>query len=220
MKLGIITNAGGSAFQQIAAIAAADDVKFAVVTDRECGAEQVAVDAGAELIRIYDRDRVSFSRKAAEAAKRAGIEQYLLFFDRLISAELYSTVPTFNVHPSLLPLFKGLSGAADAHASGMRVAGCTLHEVDQSVDGGEIISQIACAADPDWTFAAWQKIAYISKVYCGLVWISLALELPVTRTPVNASHGLPASWWDRFLLLQEQEGMQVVCAPCPECDRK
>lgn len=62
---------------------------------------------------------------------------------RLLSAEFTSRFPgrLINIHPSLLPLYKGLDTHARALAAGDREHGCTVHYVNAEMDGGEIIAQ-------------------------------------------------------------------------------
>jgi phosphoribosylglycinamide formyltransferase-1 len=56
-----------------------------------------------------------------------------------------------NVHPSLLPAFPGLRAWEQALTHGAKVTGCTVHFVDESVDGGPIIMQQAVPVLPNDT---------------------------------------------------------------------
>ena len=49
--------------------------------------------------------------------------------------------PMINVHPSLLPKYKGLHAIEQAMEAGEKYAGCTVHYVNEELDGGEIILQ-------------------------------------------------------------------------------
>ena len=64
---------------------------------------------------------------------------------RIISPEFVAAFPNriLNVHPSLLPSFPGLDAQAQAVEFGAKVAGCTVHFVDEAVDHGVIILQRA-----------------------------------------------------------------------------
>jgi len=46
-----------------------------------------------------------------------------------------------NIHPSLLPSFPGLDAQAQAISHGAKISGCTVHFVDDTLDGGPIIAQ-------------------------------------------------------------------------------
>ena len=48
-----------------------------------------------------------------------------------------------NIHPSLLPAFPGLRAQRQALLHGVKLAGCTVHHVDETLDGGPILAQAA-----------------------------------------------------------------------------
>jgi len=48
-----------------------------------------------------------------------------------------------NIHPSLLPSFRGLNAQKQAIEAGVKISGCTVHYVDEGVDSGQIIAQKA-----------------------------------------------------------------------------
>lgn len=56
-----------------------------------------------------------------------------------------------NIHPSLLPLFPGLDAQRQALAHGVESSGCTVHFVDETLDGGPIIAQRVVPVNPDDT---------------------------------------------------------------------
>lgn len=57
-----------------------------------------------------------------------------------------------NVHPSLLPSFKGLNGIQQAMDYGVKVTGVTTHFIDETIDGGRIIAQKCIEINEDDTF--------------------------------------------------------------------
>ncbi len=59
--------------------------------------------------------------------------------------------PIINVHPSLLPKYKGLNVVERAMEAGEKVTGCTVHYVNEELDGGEIIKQGEVPIMPDDT---------------------------------------------------------------------
>ncbi len=88
-------------------------------------------------------------RAAWESSILTTIQQYdpdlvcLAGFMKVLSPEFFKewTKPVLNIHPSLLPEFKGLDAQKQALDAGVEYAGCTVHYVDEFLDGGEIIDQ-------------------------------------------------------------------------------
>ena len=62
---------------------------------------------------------------------------------RILSEEFVNQFPNriINVHPSLLPKYKGMHAVEQAMRSGDKVTGCTVHYVNEELDGGEVIKQ-------------------------------------------------------------------------------
>jgi phosphoribosylglycinamide formyltransferase-1 len=80
---------------------------------------------------------------------------------RLLSPWFVQQFPQriLNIHPSLLPAFPGLEAQEQAFAYGVKIAGCTVHFVDEELDHGAIIMQKAVPVlDSDNEHALAQRI--------------------------------------------------------------
>jgi len=64
-------------------------------------------------------------------------------FMKILGPAVLGSHRVVNTHPALLPAFPGAHSVRDALAHGVRVTGCTLHEVDAGVDTGPILAQRA-----------------------------------------------------------------------------
>ena len=110
------------------------------------------------------KTKFSPEREAAwvQAIRDTGADLVVLAgFMRVLKAPLLEAFAgrIINLHPSLLPAFPGLDGIGQAWRYGVKVAGCTVHYVDATVDGGSVIDQAVVrreAADTPESFA--QKI--------------------------------------------------------------
>jgi phosphoribosylglycinamide formyltransferase-1 len=99
----------------------------------------------------FDLPSAGRPRAEHEAESIARLHQHrvdlvcLAGYMRIISPEFVRAFPNriLNVHPSLLPAFPGLDAQAQALEFGVKVAGCTVHFVDEAVDHGAIILQRA-----------------------------------------------------------------------------
>ena len=95
--------------------------------------------------------RAAFEQALTHALETSGIELVCLAgFMRVLTADFVARWRDrlINVHPSLLPAFKGLDTHAKAIEAGVRIAGCTVHFVRAEVDSGPIIVQAAVPVLP------------------------------------------------------------------------
>ncbi|KAJ8983962.1 hypothetical protein NQ317_008665 [Molorchus minor] len=89
-------------------------------------------------------NRAEFDRVLHNELVNAGVEIVCLAgFMRILTGEFTAKWKgrLLNVHPALLPLFKGVEAQRQALESGVRVSGCTVHFVEEDVDAGAIIVQ-------------------------------------------------------------------------------
>ncbi len=96
--------------------------------------------------------REAFDRALIAALREHGVEWVILAgFMRVLTVELLRAFPgrVVNVHPSLLPAFKGRDAQRQALEHGVKVTGCTVHFVDEGVDSGPIIAQRAVEVQPN-----------------------------------------------------------------------
>lgn len=112
----------------------------------------------------------SFDRDIAIHLKEEGIDFVVLAgYMKLLSAWFIKKYPKkiLNIHPSLLPAFKGKQGVKDAFTYGAKVTGVTVHFVDEMTDHGPIILQEAVTIDPkDDLESLLEKIAKVEhKLY-------------------------------------------------------
>ncbi len=85
-----------------------------------------------------------YEEKVLEVLKKHGAELVLLAgYMRILGKTLLEAFKDrmLNIHPALLPAFPGLHAQRQAFDHGVKVAGCTVHFVDETLDGGPIILQ-------------------------------------------------------------------------------
>lgn len=92
--------------------------------------------------------RSEFEKEIIRQLKKENIKLIVLAgFMRMLGTELLSVYKNkvINIHPALLPSFKGAHGIKDAFEYGVKVTGVTVHFVDIEMDHGPIIMQEAVA---------------------------------------------------------------------------
>ncbi|EKU10755.1 phosphoribosylglycinamide formyltransferase [Campylobacter showae] len=88
--------------------------------------------------------REEFDAAVVEEIKHANVDLTVLAgFMRILTPVFTSQVRAINLHPSLLPLFKGAHAIKESFESDMKVGGVSVHWVSEELDGGKIIAQRA-----------------------------------------------------------------------------
>ncbi len=160
-RLGVLLSGRGSNFLAIAKAIREhrlDHAEIAVVLSNIEDAPGLAV---ARELNLPAFAIPSAGRKRAEhdAEMIARLHQHkvdlvcLAGYMRIISPAFVAAFPNriLNVHPSLLPAFPGLDAQRQALEYGAKVAGCTVHFVDEAVDHGVIILQKTVPVNDDDT---------------------------------------------------------------------
>jgi len=107
-----------------------------------------------KFIEHRGKSRKDFEEEVIQTLEPLKVDLIVLAgFMRLLTPHLISRYPLriINIHPALAPSFVGAHGHRDALNYGAKVSGCTIHFVDESVDGGPVILQKAVEVMDDDT---------------------------------------------------------------------
>ena len=167
LRVGVLISGRGSNLAALIDAAKAADYPAeigCVVSNREAAPGlSIAAAAGVPTATVSHRDhpdRETFDRAVSTELERQGVELVVLAgFMRIFSPwfPVRWKDRLINIHPSLLPAFKGLHVQRQALEAGVRVSGCTAHLVTPDLDSGPIIAQAAVpvlADDTEETLSA------------------------------------------------------------------
>tara|TARA_B100000902_G_C27110649_1_gene813373 strand:- start:359 stop:907 length:549 start_codon:yes stop_codon:yes gene_type:complete len=148
MKLGVMCSGNGSNFENIVRTCNKDEVVIMIHNKKKCGAAKRADKLGIPHCYI-DSDEED---NIIKLLKVWNVDLVVLAgWMRIVSPKLIDAFPKriINLHPSLLPKYKGLHAIEQALESGDKETGCTVHYVNEELDGGEIILQSEVPILPD-----------------------------------------------------------------------
>lgn len=127
----------------------AAEVALLLVNNPGCGAQQRAERHGIAC-EVHDHrshsSRESLDRALVQSLRRCNVDLVVMAgWMRIVTPVLISAYAgrLINIHPSLLPSFKGVDAVGQALAAGVTLAGCTVHLVSEEVDAGAILMQAA-----------------------------------------------------------------------------
>ena len=159
VKVGVLISGRGSNMSALIAAAKAEDypaeIALVIANVPDAGGLEAAQAEGVQAIAIdsqpFGKDRQAHEQAMDAALRKAGVEVICLAgFMRLLTPWFVDAWPgrMLNIHPSLLPDFKGLHTHARAIAAGKEEAGCSVHIVTADLDDGPILGQARVPVRP------------------------------------------------------------------------
>ena len=140
MRLGIMCSGNGTNFENIVTnpICKSHEVVLMITNKKKCGAIKRAAKWGIPHCYVSHKEE----DQMIELFKAWNVDLIVLAgYMRVLKKPSEFPCPIINVHPSLLPKYKGLNVVERAMEAGDEVTGCTVHYVNEELDGGEIILQ-------------------------------------------------------------------------------
>lgn len=158
LNIAILASGSGSNAQAIIDKAAAgvlDANVCCIICNRPgAGVIERAARAGIACVVLDHKaypDRESYDRAVVQHLQKYDARLVVLAgYMRLLSPVFLDAFSgrVINIHPALLPSFPGVHGGADALEYGVRISGCTVHFVEEKMDGGPVIIQAAVPVNP------------------------------------------------------------------------
>jgi phosphoribosylglycinamide formyltransferase-1 len=161
LKLGIMASGSGSNFEAVADAIASQQlnaqIQVLIYNNPGIKAAARADRWGVPAVLLNHRDykrREDLDTEIVEVFGQYKVEWVVMAgWMRLVTPVLINAFPDriINIHPSLLPSFKGVKAVEQAIEAGVKIAGCTVHLVRLEVDSGPILLQAAVPVLPDDT---------------------------------------------------------------------
>lgn len=161
LKLGIMASGNGSNFEAIASAIKNRQlnaqIQVLIYNNPEAYAAVRASNWGVPAVKLNHRDytsREELDRQIVKTLQDYEVEWVIMAgWMRLVTSVLIDAFPNkiINIHPSLLPSFKGSRAIEQALATGVKITGCTVHLVCLEMDSGQILMQAAVPVLPDDT---------------------------------------------------------------------
>ena len=159
LQLGVMASGSGTNFEGVAkAISNGElnaQIKVLIYNNPKAKVKERAEKYNIPAVLIDHRQykqREELDRQIVEVLQSYGVDWVIMAgWMRIITQVLLNAYPdrAINIHPSLLPSFKGIKAIEQALAAKVKITGCTVHLVSLEVDSGAIIMQAAVPILPN-----------------------------------------------------------------------
>ena len=164
MRIGVMCSGEGTNFENIVHSCPDHEVVLMVYNKKKCGAAKRAERLGINSVRIASKDEddiiTIFDAYNVDLIVMAG-------WMRIVSKKFVEAFPgrIINLHPSLLPKYKGLNAIEQAMKAGETETGATVHFVTEELDSGVIIKQQEVPILPGDTVESVQRAIQQAEHY-------------------------------------------------------
>ena len=159
LKIAILASGEGSNFQVLIDLAKKEefdiDIKLLICNKRNAGCVKRAIEAEIPYFICEEsccKNKDDFEQKIIDKLIQNEIELIVMAgWMKIVTSKFIDSVSRkiINIHPSLLPSFKGKTPIKDALENGSLITGCSVHYVVPEVDSGQLIIQAAIAINKD-----------------------------------------------------------------------
>jgi phosphoribosylglycinamide formyltransferase-1 len=173
IKLGVMASGSGSNFEAIAQAISAQhlnaQIEVLIYNNPGATVRDRATRWGVPSVLVDHREfesREELDRAIVQTLKQSGVEWVIMAgWMRIVTPVLIHAFDQriLNIHPSLLPSFKGNRAIEQALEARVKITGCTVHIVVPEVDSGEIIMQAAVPMLPNDTVETLQNRIHIQE---------------------------------------------------------
>jgi phosphoribosylglycinamide formyltransferase-1 len=153
VKLGVMASGNGSNFEVVAQAIAEGrlnaEIQVLIYNNPTAKAAERAANRGVKTVLLNHREyhsREEFDRQIVQTLQQHNVEWVIMAgWMRLVTQVLIDAFPEkiINIHPSLLPSFKGIRAVEQALEAGVKITGCTVHFLTLEMDSGPILMQAA-----------------------------------------------------------------------------
>ena len=169
LKIAILASGEGSNFQELIDLSKSNkfdiDIRLLITNKSEAGCLSKAKKSNIsyKIIKVSDyENKEYFEDEIINTIKKHDIELVVMAgWMKIMSSKFVNAFKNkiINIHPSLLPSFKGNNAIKDALKNGSKITGCSVHFVEPEVDSGSLIMQAAVSiSDQDNIDSITKKI--------------------------------------------------------------
>ena len=159
LKIAILASGEGSNFQELIDLSISNkfdiDIRLLITNKSEAGCLSKAKKSNISYNIIKDSDyenKKYFEEEIIKTIQKHDIELVVMAgWMKIMSSKFVNTFKNkiINIHPSLLPSFKGNNAVKEALKNGSKITGCSVHFVEPEVDSGTLIMQAALSISKD-----------------------------------------------------------------------